>query len=149
MTFPVLRPSAVVAAHARSLVGTTLASGGQQVAIVPVPLLAPCPDPGSSSDREPATADCRFPQAARVLLPACPRRISISTVNTVSYIIYHKGGPWEPTESCCCNSQAANHFGCGTQENCGCSTGAVGKDQGAKGCFNQFPQRAHNVPGRP
>jgi hypothetical protein len=27
-------------------------------------------------------------------------------------------------------SQKANHFGCGTQENCFCSTGAVGKDQG-------------------
>ena len=55
---------------------------------------------------------------------------------------------WEPTESCCCNSQKANHFGCGTQENCGRSTGAVGKDQGAKG-FNQCPQRTQDVPSRP
>jgi len=48
---------------------------------------------------------------------------------------------WEPT-----NSQDANYFGCGAQENCGCSTGAVGKDQGAKGYFNQFPQGTLNVP---
>ena len=54
---------------------------------------------------------------------------------------------WEPTESCCCNSQKANHFGYGTQENCGCSTGAVGKDQGTKGCFSQCPQGTLNVPG--
>ena len=26
------------------------------------------------------------------------------------------------------------------------STGAVGKDQGAKGCFNRLPQGTHNVP---
>jgi hypothetical protein len=56
---------------------------------------------------------------------------------------------WKSTERCYCNSQNANHFGCGTQENCGRSTGAVGKDQGAKGCFNQCPQRTHNVPSRP
>ncbi len=55
---------------------------------------------------------------------------------------------WEPTESGCCNSQKANHFGCGTQENCGRSTGAVGKDQGAKG-FDQCPQRTQDVPSRP
>jgi len=52
--------------------GTILVSGGPQVAIVPVPLLPPCPDPRSSLGREPATADGRSPQAARILLPAYP-----------------------------------------------------------------------------
>ena len=40
-------------------------------------------------------------------------------------------------------------IGCGPQENCGRSTGSVGKDQRAKGRFNQCPQRSQDVPGRP
>jgi hypothetical protein len=34
---------------------------------------------------------------------------------------------WKQTESCCCNSQKANDFGCMTQENSSNSEGTMGK----------------------